>query len=265
MRGLSMLGVLVLLLSACGGEDPDPEVGEPERDTAHALALTVGQQEVEVPLPDGSESRALVHAPPAIDRGRPLPLVVVLHGEPGTPRDIQRTTGFDGLADEEGFLVAYPDALADAAELEALLDQLAEATEVDPRRIYVTGFSRGALTTYLLAADLADRIAAFAPVSGVQSGVEPNAPTSLIAIQGANDQGMSSSWGNVNRGWSAAAECERAETSPARLGELPARRTTAACRGGGAHVVYLVERMGHEWPRGTTRLVWDFFAAHPLG
>jgi polyhydroxybutyrate depolymerase len=50
----------------------------------------------------------------------------------------------------------------------ALLDQIEANQCVDETRIYATGLSDGAIMTSLLACEMSDRIAAFAPVSGVQ-------------------------------------------------------------------------------------------------
>jgi len=175
-----------------------------------------------------------------------------------------RVTGFNGLADDEGFLVVYPDAFYEAGDVAALLDDVAERVAVDARRIFAAGFSRGAMTTYLLTADLADRIAAFAPVSGIVADVTPNGPASLIAIEGEADD-FASSWSTVNRKWSRAAGCGRAEVGEATIAGRVAVRSEAECRTGSAHVVYRVAGMGHEWLRPATRVIWEFFDDHPLG
>ncbi|MBI3975643.1 MAG: esterase, partial [Armatimonadetes bacterium] len=40
---------------------------------------------------------------------RPVPLVLVFHGGFGTGQGMVALTGFNDLADRQGFLVAYPD------------------------------------------------------------------------------------------------------------------------------------------------------------
>jgi polyhydroxybutyrate depolymerase len=79
--------------------------------------------------------------------------------------------------------------------------QLEQAACVDPRRIYVTGFSGGGRMASALACELSDRIAAAAPVSGLRAGVaragdfkapdtktcEPHRAISIITFHGVHD------------------------------------------------------------------------------
>ena len=88
----------------------------------------------------------------------------------------------------------------------ALIDDVTHRVAVDLGRIFATGFSRGASTTYLLASELADRIAAFAPVSGVSYDLPPGDPTSLITFQGSDDP-AASSFPRVNSTWSDGSGC----------------------------------------------------------
>lgn len=270
MRRLSLLGVL--LLAACSAEGDPPR--EPEASSTPTVLLETdtpapeptapdaGDHHLQITLPGGDERDYLLHAPPNLAPGRPLPLVLVFHGLPGAPEDMVRITRFNELADDQGFLVVYPNYFA-VDDVAPLLDHLAGIWPIDPRRIYASGFSRGAATTYELTNEAADRIAAFAPVSGIAFGLEPNGPTSLIAIQGAEDD-FAPDFPTVNQQWSRAAECERAETTRTTFAARPTLRSAARCPAGTEHVVYRVERMGHAWPPQATRLIWDFFAAHPL-
>lgn len=278
MRRLTVLGILLLLTACSDGGAGEPEAAAPSSATSPTPTILVedtpppdptepvaGDHRLGIELvEDASPFEYLLHAPPAVERGRPLALVLVFHGRPGSPEDMVRTTRFDALADRDGFLVVYPDNFGDPEQIGVLLDHLAGLWPIDERRIYAAGFSAGASTTYGLADELSERIAAFAPVSGIQYGdFSIRRPASLITFQGEKDE-FASAFGRVNRAWSRAAGCERAIPTEATVSGRPARRTTAACEGGSEHVVYRVERMGHVWPRDATPLIWDFFAAHPL-
>ncbi len=52
-----------------------------------------------------------------------------------------RATGFNAIADEESFLVSYPDGFDNGTDIGALIDDVADRVAVDLGRIYVTGFS----------------------------------------------------------------------------------------------------------------------------
>jgi polyhydroxybutyrate depolymerase len=140
---------------------------------------------------DGRSRRYLLHVP-ADGRATPRPLVVVLHGAAGDAMENRAWVGLDELADREGFLAVYPDgtgpfrgrvhmwnagtccgsaqweAVDDVGFLLAVLDDVERRTAVDPTRVYVAGFSNGAMMAYRLAAEASDRIAAIAAVAGAR-------------------------------------------------------------------------------------------------
>jgi polyhydroxybutyrate depolymerase len=275
MRRLWLLGIL--LLTACSGEQgPVLGAGTPsdsasssatatdsEPKPSRSVTIGPGDQRVEFTLPDGSDAGYLLYAPASFGSDSQLPLVLVFHGAPGTPQEMVRSTRFNAIADEENFLVAYPDAIDRSADVGALIDDVTHRVAVDLAQIFAAGFSRGASTTYVLASELADRIAAFAPVSGISYDLPPGDPTSLIAFQGTEDQ-LASAFPRVNSTWSRDSACGRPTTTAVTFSGRPARRSVAACRSGTEHVVYRVEGMGHEWPRGASRVIWTFFEGHPL-
>lgn len=276
MRRLTLLAI-PLLLAGCSADGDAEPAAEPTSSSPTIAVATdtpspdptapvAGDHRLGLDLIEGAAPfEYLLHAPAAVEEGRPLPLVLVFHGSPGSPEDMVRMTGFDALADEEGFLVAYPDSYSDPAHVVALLDHLTDRWPVDERRVYATGFSRGAATTYVLADELSQRIAAFAPVSGIQHGrFSLRRPASLITFQGDNDE-FARAFAPVNRAWARAARCGAPEVAELPLGPRTARRSLAECADGAEHLVYRVERMGHVWPRQATQLIWEFFAAHPIG
>lgn len=123
---------------------------------------------------------------PKKNNDRPRPLVVVLHGGGGGPRQVARSTGFSELADEQGFLVAYPKGLGhvptwnagkccgyaerkeidDVGFIDAMLKDIRERYAVQPERIFVTGMSNGGMMAYRLGCELSGTFAAIAPVAG---------------------------------------------------------------------------------------------------
>lgn len=139
-----------------------------------------------------------LHLPPQAASGRPLPLVLNLHGATQTAILEEGYTGMDASADKGGYLVAYPDGtlisavpqgqtaaevgygwnagqccglpvtrhVDDVGFLLRVISDIAARTPVDLRRVYVTGMSNGGMMAYAMAAEASGHIAAIASVSG---------------------------------------------------------------------------------------------------
>ena len=163
---------------------------------------------------DGLTRSYLVHVPQNVaQHGGLVPLVLVLHGGGGNGENAERMTGFSQEADEEGFIVVYPEGtgrfgkmltwnaghccgyamknrIDDVSFIDALIDKLTRDYPVDPRRIYVTGMSNGGLMAHRLGVELSSRFAAIAPVVASVFGDEtaPSQPVSALMINGLLDK-----------------------------------------------------------------------------
>ena len=159
----------------------------------------------------GSMDRTyILHLPQNAPGDQPRPLVLALHPFATSGRMFARISQFSPLADREGFIVAYPDGTGrgmlhwnvgvlpndpadDVAFLRALLDEVETLAKVDRKRVYVTGYSNGAMMSYRLAAEMPERIAAIATVAGTMtaSGVPPAnrkaPPVPVLHIHGTED------------------------------------------------------------------------------
>jgi polyhydroxybutyrate depolymerase len=163
----------------------------------------------------GLERTFLVHVPPTSNATRPMPLLIVLHGGGGTGQGMVSLTygGFNTLADNEKFIVVYPDGIDnqwndgregnftvvnreeidDVGFISALIDHLSQKHKIDGKRIYVTGISNGAFMSYRLACELSNKIAAIAPICGAMpldsvSQCSPTRPISVLVISGTEDR-----------------------------------------------------------------------------
>ena len=149
-----------------------------------------------------------VYRPSTLDPKAPAPLVLILHGNASTGDDMANTTQFDVTADAHGFVAVYPDGIEkswngdfccepaptlgvdDLAFLNALIAQLEHEYSVDTHRVFMTGFSSGAIMTYRYACQGSVPIAAIAPVAGTMlltDACNPKKPTSVLAINGTAD------------------------------------------------------------------------------
>lgn len=173
-------------------------------------------------LHDGLERHYLLHLPESYDETISYPLVVVFHGGGGNAENIQETTNFSKKADEEGFIVVYPEGkgklpyklltwncgfccgyalennIDDVGYIRALVDHLEQTYSIDLKRIYATGISNGGIMSYQVGAALSDIFAAIAPVAAQIGGQaseaeklwripEPKFPVSVLAFNGMND------------------------------------------------------------------------------
>lgn len=187
------------------------------------LSLTARAQEETPTLTVADIERTYTLHVPA-DLATPAPLVIVLHGRFGSGASIARYTGFDALADEQGFIVAYPDALEgewnyvrripgypvthdDAAFLVALVDHLAAQHPVDLSRVYITGFSNGGFMAQRVACEDPARFAAFASVAAAGFGgmehvcMEAGSTTApMLLINGTDDDNIRWEGNSVTRG-----------------------------------------------------------------
>jgi len=149
----------------------------------------------------------------------PSPLVIMLHGGGGNGQNGAKMSGFNGLADREGFTVVYPDGsgrgplltwnaghccawameqkVDDVRFLSDLIDDLVAKGIADPDRVYVTGMSNGAMMTYRAGRELSGKIAAIAPVVGAMFGDEAPAPAMpVLMVTGAKDTRVPAAGGN---------------------------------------------------------------------
>jgi polyhydroxybutyrate depolymerase len=187
---------LVLLVAvACGG-------GGDASSDARPAPVQHGQVIV-----DGQVRTYRVFVPPTLDRSRPAPLVMVLHGGNNSVEDAVRTMLFDREAGVGDFIVVYPEATQrawnagtccgsaprrnpdDVGFLSQVLDQVQADYPVDSDRVFLTGVSNGAMMAYRYACEHADRVTAVGSVAGavVVEDCRPSRAVSVLEIHGTED------------------------------------------------------------------------------
>ena len=159
----------------------------------------------------GMERAYHLYVPPGYDASQPAPLLLVYHMQGGLGWLMQEISGFNALAAQEGFIVAYPDGYgrswADGSGLyeadragvddvgftDALIDHLAQQYTIDPEKVYAVGFSGGGFMALRLACELSARLAAVAAVSAamaepVQESCLPARSVPVMIMHGTADE-----------------------------------------------------------------------------
>jgi poly(hydroxyalkanoate) depolymerase family esterase len=134
-----------------------------------------------------------------------MPLVLMLHGCTQSPDDFAAGTRMNMLAEQHGFLVAYPAQPANAngskcwnwfrpsdqtrargepALLAALALDIARAYGADSRRVYVAGLSAGAAMAVILGATYPEVFAAVGSHSGLPYRAAHDVPSAFAAMGG---------------------------------------------------------------------------------
>jgi len=176
---------------------PDSASGGPS-----CLAAVAGAEYRELEV-GGTTRRYLLSAPQSGTAN--LPLVIDLHGLSTHAAFERATSGFAELAESEGFVVAYPEAVDvawstgddgccsvapvdDVAFIRALVELLRAADCIDSKRVYAVGISAGGGLAQQLACRAADVFAAVATrdfdlLSEVAANCRPSRPVAVLALR----------------------------------------------------------------------------------
>lgn len=134
-----------------------------------------------------------VYLPESYNPQRRYPLMMVLHGCHQNHEDIQTITGFDAIADREGFVVVYPFVTSysgariencwgwwlptqrqrgrgEVADLYRIVQQVQETHAIDADRLHVCGLSSGAAMSVALLSVYSDVWCSGASIAGVPYG-----------------------------------------------------------------------------------------------
>jgi polyhydroxybutyrate depolymerase len=200
------------------------------------------------------------------------------------------------VADANGFIVVYPQAvdcwntgfeLCEAADddvgfLTTVVADIQSHACIDPKRVYATGISNGAMMAQYLGCREADVFAAVGGIAGPNGGgCNPSRPISVVYMHGTEDGtvGYSSARPTVT-GWATRNGCGATPTETYNMGSTRCE-TYSGCREG-AEVVFCTHTgMGHCWPEDSrcgpgggpdfaisdfkaSPFMWEFFERHPL-
>jgi polyhydroxybutyrate depolymerase len=288
MRAVHIITTIFVLLAATAAHGQGSLPTSAICDLRHPTGVSSQQ------LRSGNRQREYrLYVPPGYDGHTRLPLVLDLHGSGGTSASQARNSGFETLSIRERFLVATLDAEGarwnvpvqdnranDVAYVSDVIAHVAMRVCTDEARVYMTGFSGGGRMTSLAGCQLATRIAAIAPVSGLRlPGRCEQRPVPVLTFHGLDDSqnpyeghapGRGAEWlesvPDALAGWARHNWC----ASKAILEDPPGPLSTiryAGCAGGAEVRMIRIDGLGHTWTRkevDTTAAIWDFFKSHRL-
>lgn len=131
-----------------------------------------------------------VHLPKTYDSSKKYPIIIGFHDSTGSPRFFELNTGLSTLANQKNFIMVYPygssskrfstrtwnadfccgyakdQKINEVLFVSTLIDELAKDYSVDTAKIFLLGYSNGAMLVNKLGIELADRLAGVAIVSG---------------------------------------------------------------------------------------------------
>jgi polyhydroxybutyrate depolymerase len=264
---------------------------------------------------DGITREYLVHVPRSYRPGRPTPMLIALHGG-GGDADLEADDSKYHLISESeqaGFIAVFPNGYSrfggilatwnagaccgaaqqnnvdDVGFIREVIHRVERQASIDPRRIFATGMSNGAMMSWRLACE-APEIRAIAPVAGTANtgACKPSRPVPVIEFHAADDDHVPFN-GGVGVGPSHASftsvpvtqakwvELDHADPAATRVVSVAgAHCDLHAPKPAGAPVELCVtDTGGHSWPGGGSRregkqpsmaisandLMWQFFSS----
>lgn len=167
-----------------------------------ALALCVNvyaykKQPIDITV-NGQSRNMIVFTPDVLPDG--VPLMIITHGMNQDPEYQFGSDKMYELIDAEKFVIAYPrsngstwDTGGDSDKnfILKIIDDMQSRYGIDTNRVYWSGFSMGSMLIYHCMPTMLDKIAAFAPTSGIQFSEQPwnncKKPVNLIQCHAYGD------------------------------------------------------------------------------
>ena len=185
-------GALSTMFNQSAGNAAGADASEPAGSSFTEKSFTHG----------GKTLQYRLYRPSSLRQG--MPLVVKLHGCTQSAEDFARGTQMNKLAEEQGFLVAYPsqthaanaqkcwnwfkpsDQQRDRGEpalIAGLTRQIIAEQGCDPARVYIAGLSAGGAAAAVMASEYPDLYAAVGIHSGLPCGAARDVSTALMAMK----------------------------------------------------------------------------------
>jgi poly(hydroxyalkanoate) depolymerase family esterase len=256
-----------------------------QRKPIPAGALAPHGRWVQASYTNDAGTRAYKTYIPDRDSGKHRPLVVMLHGCKQNADDFAAGTQMNLLADELGFIVAYPEQAfrangtkcwnwfrttnqkretGEPSLIAGITREVIAKYDVDPRRVYIAGLSAGGAMATIMGCTYPDLYAAIGVHSGLPFGAAHDTSSALAAMRGRQQAGAAPLCGEslptivfhgdgdttVHPKNGELVIGERGKTKSVEKGEERGRAYTRTVRADGSEH-WLVHGAGHAWSGGS--------------
>jgi polyhydroxybutyrate depolymerase len=228
-----------------------------------------------------------------------MPLLIVLHSLGHSNTEVEQNSGMDQLANANRFAVAYPVGInqawnagmccttdpsgkvAQTDDVDFLADVISSVSSllpIDRQRVYVAGFSNGAMMALRFACERPDLVAGVISVAGtLESSCNPTLPVRLLALHGDQDHTVPYNGSRFSPFVHAPlrsipATMSTFATIDGCSGTTSSFVTTAEvngyerCHAGGSVTLVTIRGAGHIWPTlansgyDSASAIWDFMS-----
>ncbi len=313
------------LSDAYPSADPDPDAHSPSPsfggDASSSFSCTgktIGAGGHDENVTSGGLARtAHLYVPSSYNPSVGSMLVLAFHGFFETDFEQEIQCRMDESSDAKNFIVAYPQGIAnswnagqccgdawtnnvdDVQFTRDLLGAIEADFCIDPKRVFVTGFSNGGFFSHRLACEMSDVFGAAAPVSGVlgipPASCKPKRPIPILDFHGTADPVVPYNGGtplvqidlagilnftsvpDTISFWVNQNGCLGPPLTIFQNGDATCTQY-GLCKGGADVVHCKIDQGGHQWPGGValpvvgkcstdisaTDTMIDFFIANPL-
>jgi polyhydroxybutyrate depolymerase len=246
---------------------------------------------------DGLQRQYMVHVPRRYRGDQATPMLLALHGGGGNMDYMadDKNYGLISASEKAGYIVVFPNGISpvrsgmlatwnagnccgsardknidDVGFLKAVVVRVSQQAKIDPRRIYSTGMSNGALMSYRLACETPGMIRGIMAVAGTDNtkSCTPKTPVAVLHIHARNDDHVlfDGGAGPAARDPSKVTDfisvpatiakwvgLNRAATTPARVLTVAGAYCDlhAASANGAPVKLCVTDTGGHSWPGGT--------------
>lgn len=288
--------VLVALLAAPALFDSEPEELRPTPSTSIPPSTSVAPPTSSAPssaAPEVSDTDVVVQtgliernyrviAPTEVGAQERLPTVIALHGLGEDRNAMSYAADWRGLVARDRFIVAFPQGITnswnmgeccppaallgidDVGFIDIVVRELTDRPDVDSSRMYLSGFSNGAMFAYSYVCQRPDTFQALAPIAGSNlSRCAPQRPISLfhqhsdpdivVPFDGQPSLGQlltSADLPDVPTSvgeWAAADGCGP-DPSTVTIADGVQRTTWPGCTDGTTVELVRLQGVGHNWP-----------------